>query len=246
MTESNMTSDIDRLFLQWEEHKSAILCTRLADMLRRAKRLEEAVDLALEGLGNWDRNTSITIVLARTYRDAGDLEKAYEYFRAVCDRQPRNLVVLKNLGEISYTRGHLDRATQYFSDYLAEHPGDDEIREKLDNIRSTGIRMPLKEPKDETSETISNEDGVTDIEEDLPTEFPQTQRMAKVLREQGITVEKEDEKEKEDESHKQEETESVIVEVAKEKENPDLSLLDFFTDEEREKYGLKPYDGDNR
>lgn len=232
MTENNTTNDIDRLLLQWQEHESAMLCTRLADMFRRAKRLEEAVNLALKGLDKWVGNTSITIVLARTYRDAGDLDKSNEYFKQVYEKQPRNLVVLKNLGEISYTKGHLNKAAQYFGDYLAEHPGDDDIREKLDSIRSTSIRIPSKEPLEEVITTL--DDDIQEIEEDISDNFPKTERMAKVLREQGITPEEEKEEK------------SVIVEAVKDEENPNLSLLDFFSVEEREKYGLKPYIGEKQ
>ncbi len=244
MSTNDITAGIEKLLIQWEEHKSAILCTRLTDMFRRARRLEEAVNLALEGLDSWPANTSITIVLARTYSDAGDLKEAFKYFKEVHERQPRNLVVLKNLGEISYTRGHLDEAAQYFSDYLAEHPGDDDLREKLDDIRSTSVRMPLKDTDAEEPGDNLDEDDITEIEEEIPAEFPKTERMAKVLQEQGIAPDSKDETEAEAEAEKN--TGAVIVEAVKDEEKENLSLLDYLSEEEREKYGLKPYDGEKR
>ncbi|RKZ10550.1 hypothetical protein DRQ25_02580 [Candidatus Fermentibacteria bacterium] len=235
MTGKLSKHELEALEDDWVNKPSAIICARLAETLRQMGKLDESREVADIGLRRWKNNISITIVLGKCHRDAGLLEKAMESFTVVNSAQPQNLVALKNLAEIHFQKENWTEAVSFFEEYLFEQPGDDEVRDKLEEARSwknSPDQMPFETGEDEPADD-------TDA-------FPKTERMNKVLESQGIlkevfsNSEEEDEDEDEDDGSDEitQEEEAFDAEVS-----PD-SLLAFFSDKEKKDLKLKPYDGD--
>ncbi len=64
-----------------------------------------AVLTCRRGLENGADSVALGLVLARIYRQAGELERAYGYYRQVLRKAPRNTVALKAAGEILRSKG---------------------------------------------------------------------------------------------------------------------------------------------
>ncbi|NOQ22618.1 MAG: tetratricopeptide repeat protein [Candidatus Aegiribacteria sp.] len=227
MTDNVSVRELEKLESEWVSNPSSILCSRLAEILRQMGRLDESREVADTGLRRWKNNTSITVVLGKCYRDLGLLEKAMESFETVNSVQPQNLVALKNLAEIHFKKENWSEAVNFFEEYLFEHPGDDEARDKLEEARS------WKNSSDQVS--LETEEDVPEHDSDA---FPKTERMNKVLESQGILTKIFSESEETESEGYSMEEESYIVETS-----PD-SLIAFFSDEEKQNLNLKPYDSE--
>ena len=241
MTAKLSKQELETLEDDWIKKPSAIICARLAETLRQMGKLDESREVADTGLRRWKNNISITIVLGKCHRDAGLLEKAMESFAVVNSAQPQNLVALKNLAELHFQKENWTEAVNYFEEYLFEQPGDDEVRDKLEEARSwknSPDQMPLETGEDEPEHD-------TDA-------FPKTERMNKVLESQGILQEafsNSEEEEDDDEDDEDEDVDDGSDESTQEEEasaaevSPD-SLLAFFSDKEKKDLNLKPYDAE--
>ncbi len=217
--------ELENIESEWVSNPSPILCARFADILRQMGRYDESRDVADTGLKRWKNNTSITIVLAKCYLDSGLFEKALESFIAVHSAQPQNLVALRNIAEIHFQKENWSEALEYLEEYLFEHPGDEEVRDKLEEARS---RM-----KSSAQMQYDTEEDLSEQEEDI---YPQTDRMNKILESQGINTKP---------SENPVGTDSAAAEVPFTDHIAPGSLLGFFSDEERDSLNLKPYDSED-
>ena len=237
MTDKLSGQELETLENDWVSKPSAVICARLAETLRQMGKYDEAREVADTGLRRWKDNTSITIILGKCYRDSGLLEKAMDSFSVVNSAHPQNLVALINLAEIHFKKENWTEAVKFYEEYLFEQPGDDDIRDKLEEARSWK----------NSPEQMSLETGEDESEHDIDA-FPKTERMNKVLESQGILQEvfstsdeeEDDEDEDEDDGSDEfpQEEEVYTAEVS-----PD-SLLAFFSDKEKKDLKLKPYDGE--
>lgn len=228
MTDNESRRDLEKAESEWINNPSPMLCVRLAEILRQAGRLDESREVAETGLRRWKKNTSITVVLGRCYRDSGLLEKAMESFIEVNSAQPQNLVALLNLAEIHFQKENWSKAVSYFEEYLFEHPGDEDAREELEEA---------------ISRKNSSTQIATETEEDVPEHdsdvFPKTERMNKVLKSQGILKEAFSGAGETESERYPLEDDSLIME-----DSPD-NLLGFFSDEEKQNLHLDPYDAED-
>ena len=228
MTDNVSRRDLEKAESEWISNPSPMLCARLAEILRQDGRLDESREVAETGLRRWKNNTSINVVLGKCYRESGLLEKAMESFAGVNAAQPQNLVALLNLAEIHFQKKNWSAAINYFEEYSFEQPGDDEVRDKLEEARSMR--------NSDTQISIETEEDVPEHDSEV---FPKTERMNRVLKSQGILKEAFSESEETESDGYSLEDDSFIV-----GNSPD-SLLEFFSDEEKENLHLKPYDGEN-
>ena len=81
-----LDKEIKKLYDEWLSNPSPAVCSRLADQLRQTGRCDESIDVASDGLEQWADNISISIVLARSFKDSGKLSEASAIFERV--REP--------------------------------------------------------------------------------------------------------------------------------------------------------------
>ncbi len=228
MAGGDFSREIEALDNDWIKHPSPTVCARLADLLRQGGRLDESLGVTEAGLKSWNDNISIRIVQGKCFRDSGLLEKAVDVFRSVYDAQPMNLVALLNLAQIHFQKKQWKKAVDYLEEYLFEHPGDEEARDMLEDakFRQSSARDSFYDDDEIAEESES------DVDSDV---FPETERMSKVLKSQGIEPDSDSEPEEEvSDPPPDDEPETRISSPG--------SLLGFFSQEEKDDLQLKPYD----
>ncbi len=231
MSEGNISRSITEFESEWKTTPSRTICARLADLLRQAGRYDEALDLAREGLRRWPTTVSIEIVLGRCHRSAGRLDSAMETFRSLLERQPLNLVALRNMAEMTFEREIWRESIDYLEEYLLEQPGDQEVLDMLEEARAGRDR----------NDPITDDDASSsEVESDAETEpaFPETDRMRRVLQDQEIPADNADavHDDHDDGSPADDAIERGIPPEA-------ASLLDLFTEEEKIGLGLHSFEG---
>ncbi|OPL17936.1 MAG: hypothetical protein AVO35_07190 [Candidatus Aegiribacteria sp. MLS_C] len=176
------TQELEQLESEWVSNPSPIICARFADLLRQSGRYDEAFRTAEEGLRKWAGNNSISVVLGKSYMDAGLYEKALQVFEKVKTSQPQNLVMLRSIAEIHYELEDWDSCAIAYEEYLFENPADGEAREMQEKARSMkGMNIESlfdSGPGEETESPL--------VEDDDDLIFPDTDRMKKVLESQGF------------------------------------------------------------
>jgi len=229
--------DLEKIESEWISNPTPMLCARLAEMFRQAGRLDESREVANTGLKRWKSNASIMVVLGKCYRDSSLLEKALETFESVHSLQPQNLVALRNIAEINFRKENWSEAVNGFEEYLFEHPGDEEARDRLEEAKARLDSPSISELEFEEGSTVSGNDI-----------FPNTDRMNRVLESQGIASEDvdDDPEEEQDEvpsEDKPPEPDLTEKETFADRVSPG-SLLGFFSEEEREDLNLIHYNGE--
>ena len=225
MAGGDYSREIEKLDSEWVKHPTPTICARLADLLRQEGRLDESLEMAEIGLRKWKGNTSIRIIQGKCYRDSGVLEKALDVFRKVHDAHPQNLVALLNLAQIHFQKKQWNKTVEYLEEYLFEHPGDEEARDLLDDAKT----------KQNSAKNFYGDDESTDESDLDPDVFPQTERMTKILKSQGIEPDPDGVSEEEvSESPPEDKPDTQISSSG--------SLIGFFSEEEQGELQLKPYD----
>lgn len=144
--------EIKQLYDDWIANPSAVVCARLADRLRLAGRISEALDVAYRGLEEWPANVQINLACARCRRESGESALALECFQKVLTADPLNLVALRAVGEIAYEQQRYDDAERLLGDYLFENPADQDAEKllaKAREARSASLApaaSPVEEP----------------------------------------------------------------------------------------------------
>jgi len=229
VSEGNISRSIAEFESEWKSAPTRTVCARLADLLRQAGRFDEALTLAREGLKRWPSTVSIEIVLGRCQRSSGRLDNSMKTFRSLLERQPLNLVALRNMAEMTFEREIWRESIEYLEEYLLEQPGDQEARDMLEEARSGHDR----------SDPVTDEDASDpEAEQAAGTEpeFPETDRMRRILKEQEIQTGESDTVNDDEDSPADDTIDRGIPPEA-------ASLLDLYTEEERIDLGLHSFEG---
>lgn len=238
--------EIDDLYQKWISSPSAVVGARLADRLRQTGRLDEAAEVAGQGLEEWPTNLSLQVVLGRCHLDGGRLEEARKAFLEVRSKDPLNLVALRSLAEIAMSQERWDDAVEVIEEYLFENPTDDEAEQLLEKAKLARKEQP-SEPEEEpeaeepsAEEPLAEEEPRTAAEEqESPEEFPETRRMEKILAGQAETGEAAAAEKDEDPAGSG--PDPVAAETRSMRREP-RSLLDLFSPAERKDLGLQPFE----
>ena len=104
---------------------------RLADLLRLDGRYDEAESACLEGLEEFPGYDSGHMVLALTYRDKGEIEKALIEFHTALKCEPENLLALKSIADIHWDAEEFSLARSYYRQVLQRDRYCAEARERV-------------------------------------------------------------------------------------------------------------------
>jgi tetratricopeptide (TPR) repeat protein len=105
--------------------------SRLADVLRKDGKLDEAIQLCQEGLKARPNTLSGYMVLGKTLMDAGRVEEARDQFEAALRQDPRCLSAMHYLARIMTQLQWAEAAAGYYRSILEVEPWDAEIRALL-------------------------------------------------------------------------------------------------------------------
>ena len=110
---------IEDLRRRVQEDPASIAFAQLAEELRRAGRLEEAVAECRSGLANHPSFVSARVTLGRALLEIGQLEDAQAELETVLGAAPGSFTALRALGEIYQRRSLVPQALAQFRKALA-------------------------------------------------------------------------------------------------------------------------------
>jgi tetratricopeptide (TPR) repeat protein len=134
----------------------------LADALRRAGDLAQALDVVQEGVGRLPDFATGHVVAGWVYRARDQGEEAERSFRRVLDLDDENISALKGLGLLLAERGDEEEALAHFRALDDLDPGDPEVRARL-------VELGGQDPRRSGSESgVKPSDRIVGIEELAP------------------------------------------------------------------------------
>jgi tetratricopeptide (TPR) repeat protein len=132
----------------------------LADLLRQAGRLKDALDLLDDGLGRHPEYIAALVIKGQTLLDAGQVDQARAVLNAALEKDGENIVVLRLLVADAHQRQALPQVLPLLEKLTVLEPDDPRWRQELDEARrlaaSAAItETPAPEPLDADFNTMT-------------------------------------------------------------------------------------------
>ncbi len=116
----------------------------LADLYRKAGRLEEALEILQAGLADHPEYVSALVILGRCRLDGGEPAAAREAFARVLGLDPDNLVALKQSADLALAAGECEHAAALLARVVELDPTDEGAEHRLAELR--GAARPASAP----------------------------------------------------------------------------------------------------
>ena len=126
---------IDELRKKLDKEPGSRLFAQLAEELRKDGDLEEAIQVAREGLQKHPSYPSARMTLGRALFDTGDWSAARMEFEKVLQGAPDNILASRLLGESLENLGDVEAATARYQKTLTLAPGDKQVLARLDALQ---------------------------------------------------------------------------------------------------------------
>lgn len=133
MDENPRISDLRKKI---EKDPGSRLFAQLAEELRKDGRLEEAIQVAYDGLARHPAYPSARLTLARALLDSGRAEEARPELEQIVKAAPDNILAGRLLGEALDALGETDAAIRQFERALMFSPGDKVMTAHLSALKS--------------------------------------------------------------------------------------------------------------
>jgi tetratricopeptide (TPR) repeat protein len=141
-----VAEDIRALSAVLASDPSSLRYVELAEALRRRGKLEEAIQVALHGLGRHPDHAEGYDCLARAHADRGELTEARAAWERALAIVPEHPGALRGIGFVFFRQGDSRRAAEALEHALAANPADEAARWALETVRGTsGQRRPPPE-----------------------------------------------------------------------------------------------------
>ncbi len=140
--------EIARLELLHRAHPDGLVFPYLAEAYRKSGQLDRAEDLLLQGLSRHEDHSSAHVVLGRVRLDKGRSEEAGTAFRRVLQLDPNNAIAIRALADLAAAQGDVQEAVSYYRRLQKLHPRDEEIAERIDELKA-GRTPPPRQPPTE-------------------------------------------------------------------------------------------------
>lgn len=127
---------IDELRKKFDENPRRYFAP-LANELRKAGDLEQAIALCREHLPKQPGHMSGHIVFGQALFEHGDLEEARGVFEQALALDPENLIALRHLGDIARRQGDAPSARRWYERVLEADPRNDDIAAQLATLAAT-------------------------------------------------------------------------------------------------------------
>jgi tetratricopeptide (TPR) repeat protein len=109
---------------------------QLADLYRKAQRIDEAVALCRQGLTRYPQYTTARLILAKACLADGRVEEAAAEVRTALEQSPKDVQCLRLAAEIERRQGRVDAAAEHLERAVKVDPGDREARALLSLLRA--------------------------------------------------------------------------------------------------------------
>lgn len=135
--------EIAKLESLYQENPEGRVFTHLAEAYRKAGEFDRAQEILSDGVRRHPDYSSAHVVRGRVLMDQERNGEAEEAFRRVLELDPHNLIAVRSLAELARSRGDDAAAVEFYGRVLEQEPGDDEVREIVEEL--TGVRHPTVE-----------------------------------------------------------------------------------------------------
>ncbi len=159
-----------------EENPDSRYFAPLADALRKAGDLEEAIKTAEDGVKRNPRYESGVLVLAKIYLDSEKYEQALEQFQIVTRLNPENVNAQKAIAEIYDKLGYHKEAMQAYNTVTILDPRDQRAKERLELLEATAPEKGQKEELISSSPPAEKHIGKVPKEEEIREESSEEQK----------------------------------------------------------------------
>jgi len=129
---------IDELRKKLDKEPGSRLFAQLAEELRKDGDLEEAIQVAREGLQKHSNYPSARMTLGRALFDTGDWSAARAEFDLVLKGAPDNILASRLLAECLESLGDVPAAIARYKKTLALAPGDKQVLARLESLEKAG------------------------------------------------------------------------------------------------------------
>jgi tetratricopeptide (TPR) repeat protein len=130
---------IDDLRRRVERDPTSIAFAQLAEELRRAGQMPEAVETARTGLSTHPGYVSARVTLARALTALDHLDEAQAELERVLRSAPENLTAVRGLADISRRRGNTREALMRYREALSLAPNDPELQQIVARLSGGGL-----------------------------------------------------------------------------------------------------------
>jgi|KBSMisStaDraftv2_1062788.scaffolds.fasta_scaffold02017_12 tetratricopeptide (TPR) repeat protein len=128
------SSRFDGLRRRVQQDPSSIAFAQLAEEYRRARQLQEAVDVCRAGLAVHPGYLSARVTLGRALLDLHELDAGQEELERVLKIAPENLAAIRGLAEIHHRRGSLAEALAQYRAALALARNDPDLEQTVADL----------------------------------------------------------------------------------------------------------------
>jgi tetratricopeptide (TPR) repeat protein len=138
-----VADDIRALSAELARDPSSLRYVDLAEALRRKGHAQEALQVAMHGLGRHPDHADGYDALARIHTDRGELDQARAAWERALAIAPEHAGALKGIGFLFYRQGEVRKAREALEHALAADPNDDQARRALAMVRGEPPPPPL-------------------------------------------------------------------------------------------------------
>jgi tetratricopeptide (TPR) repeat protein len=170
---------IDELKRRLAQSPSSIAFAQLAEALRRAGRVDEAVEACRAGLVHHPDYLSAHVTLGRALIVQGDLASAETELTGVLAAAPENLAAVRGLAEIHERRGHPGEALAHYRRALALAPHDPDLEETVARLAAGLEAFPG--PTQASDEASGESPGEAPTVADVPADPTPAARQVEAL-----------------------------------------------------------------
>jgi len=169
-------AEIKELQKKLGQNPESLVFAPLADTLRKAGRLDEAVETCLKGLEHNPAYMTARVILGRTYAEKGQVDEAIAEFTKITLSDAGNIMAHSMLGQMHMRKGQYAEAIEEYQQVLALNPDD------------TGAQSMLQEALDKAREVpgqASSSAPVEAVEASAPEEKLATITVAEIYIKKG-------------------------------------------------------------
>ncbi len=112
----------------------SLLFARLADIYIRKGRIDDAINLCLQGIQYHPYYITGNFMLGKAYDAKGDTEKAEAEYKKVLSHDKQYMSAHKALGDMMLAMGWEDKAALHYKEILRIDPLEEEVRELLNSF----------------------------------------------------------------------------------------------------------------
>jgi tetratricopeptide (TPR) repeat protein len=163
-TKGDLPPEVDRYLAALVKDPKSKAFVPLADTYRKAGMLDEAIQVAKDGLKHNPNYVSGRLVLGRCYFDKDMLKEAEDEISRVVKANPENADAQRILAKIREKTGRLDEAIKIWDIVATLVPNDTEAKQKIGELKSI-LSVERKEEPAPSEQTEEKKEAGAKVEE---------------------------------------------------------------------------------